>query len=707
MTTRFNNMIYLNGSIEANRILILTATIVLMGMSMASADTVLFGGGSNYETIVQKGTGINDNFDQGLLTIVQGVISMVKPIAIILTALAGMMIMFGWDSISKTAWTTIFGIGIALNIGYVIFDPNIFGIDVGSTGPPVDGGVVTDLASSVQIGNTASANADFLSRFMMRYIKLIEHAGQTILPYLERLTGLLLLVEAMSEAAQNVNEGNKLKFLIGILLKGGFYLWVLENWLSADTFGVSLTGALSNGFEQLGFMMGQDQNTELKPDSIIANAGTMFTALYEALSKSFSLMSLNTWCLLIATPVILYCVIMTSLEIFMVRIEYYTMALLTMPLLSFGVCRYTKFLSEKTFGVMFNIATKCMAMAFIQSFSLPYLTSLAKDFTGKVGELNSLPSLLMEYIIACLVILYLTKSVKEIINTLLTGSPNLAGGGMTAMATGAAMTGAKVAGGGAAAGAQVGKAALEGGVQGAQAAGGSMSSMSGMARGAAGAITGGGSAAANMAMSSLGGYAKKALAESKIANSYREGKRFMDNANGSGGDSSGSSGGSGGSGASNIGSGGGSTGGGSGNRQSDMNIGRRVGQNVGKAIDASSQAYKAMKEDPGKAVNDAASKAGNTVIDAATSAAQPISNTYKAMEQNPGKAVNDAVSNTLWRGVYGATRAASTAANTFRDGVHNLEAKYGAPELMSEGAKKKMAPMSENKTSNSQNKDRM
>ena len=140
----------------------------------------------------------------------------------------------------------------------------------------------------------------------------------------------------------------------------------------------------------------------------------------------------------------------------MARIEFYTMSLLTMPLLPFGVCKYTKFLSEKTFGVMFNIAIKLMAMAFLQSFTLPYLMALTENIHQFEGSILDLPTLTLEFVLACLVIWYLTKNISSIINTLLTGSPNLSGGGMAATAMGAAAAAGKFAGGIAGAGAAAG-----------------------------------------------------------------------------------------------------------------------------------------------------------------------------------------------------------------------------------------------------------
>ena len=521
------------------RLLILTLLVLCICSVAFAANNSIVGDTyslSDVKKYTGNGTGIDSDFDKVLMGITGGIIAIAKPIVVILTALSGALIAFGWDNVSKTMWSTIFGLCIALNIGYFIFDPTTFGaLSPLPTESGYDASAVNNMAEVIQLGELDKNQADFnfLSRFMTRYQLLIQHAALMIVPYLDRLLLILLLIDTMIESSLNLNEGNKFRFLIDMCLKGGFFMFLIHNWVNAATLDVSLTGAVSHGFEQLGFIMGQGTQTDLVPDSIVENAGKMFTALYEGMKNSFSLTSPNTWCMLLATPIILFTVIMTSIEIFMTRIEYYTVALLTMPLLPFGVCKYTKFLSEKTFGVIFNIAIKLMAMAFIQSFSLPYMQALAKDMEGKVGELNNLPSLVLEFVLACVVIWYLTKNVKGIINTLLTGSPSLDGGGMTATAIKAgAMAGAAagtIASGGTAAGGMA--AVAKSAVQGAQAAGGNMSSGMGMAKGAAGLIGGAASGGASLVMSTLGNVAKagmnKAIGGNPIAQGFQSGVTAM------------------------------------------------------------------------------------------------------------------------------------------------------------------------------------
>ena len=85
-----------------------------------------------------------------------------------------------------------------------------------------------------------------------------------------------------------------------------------------------------------------------------------------------------------AAVVILF---LTAMEMLMVRIEFWTMALLTISLLSFGVISQLKFLSEKAIGTMFNLAVKIFVVAFIATLSVNILTGLmvgVKEMKGKV-----------------------------------------------------------------------------------------------------------------------------------------------------------------------------------------------------------------------------------------------------------------------------------------------------------------------------------
>ena len=63
----------------------------------------------------------------------------------------------------------------------------------------------------------------------------------------------------------------------------------------------------------------------------------------------------------------------------MVRVEFWTMALITIPLLPFGVIGQLKFLAEKAVNTMFNLAIKVFVIAFIATLSVNILTGLVDN----------------------------------------------------------------------------------------------------------------------------------------------------------------------------------------------------------------------------------------------------------------------------------------------------------------------------------------
>ena len=159
---------------------------------------------------------------------------------------------------------------------------------------------------------------------------------------------------------------------------------------------------------------------------------------------------------MVAAVVILF---LTALEMFMVRIEFWTMALITIPLLSFGVVGQLRFLSEKAIGTMFNLAVKIFVVAFIATLSVNILTGLvdnakatatSSDFIGNI-------SYFLQVLLYALILFYMTKKIPELVSGLLSGSPSLSGGSMKEMAMSAARGAANaVAKGGGMTGAVVG-----------------------------------------------------------------------------------------------------------------------------------------------------------------------------------------------------------------------------------------------------------
>ena len=154
---------------------------------------------------------------------------------------------------------------------------------------------------------------------------VIIPGAKAIVPIAVKLLLIITLIDSSLKLAFDLVSGDKVKFMLKVTLQSGFYLFLITNWLS----GLDLMQALSNAFEGIGFLAGgADTNTVLKPDSIVNNAIVMFNAVWS--HAKFSLNNIGLSIInLVSVIAIVVCLFLTAIEMFMARIEFYTMALIT------------------------------------------------------------------------------------------------------------------------------------------------------------------------------------------------------------------------------------------------------------------------------------------------------------------------------------------------------------------------------------------
>jgi len=153
------------------------------------------------------------------------------------------------------------------------------------------------------------------------------------------------------------------------ILKVGFFIFLIQSWVGTNS-SFQLMPALSSGFETMGYTAGgaeemvkaysrtnPDSNIEVQSNQIVTNALNFFNIFWEHAQQQNILTILIGLICVVAAVVILF---LTALEMFMVRIEFWTMALLTIPLLSFGVISQLKFLSENSFSRTKSIIDKIL-----------------------------------------------------------------------------------------------------------------------------------------------------------------------------------------------------------------------------------------------------------------------------------------------------------------------------------------------------------
>ena len=407
------------------------------------------------DSIVAGGTGLGGNFDKQLAVIGGTFVTLAKVTVLIMTAAAAIMVGWGIEDGKKTIWSWLLGAGLAINFGAFLTETGI--VDMASsagTGPATPHFYEPDIKDEVK-------DMDILSGFMDSYLNgVIKPGSQAILSPCLKLLLILTILEVGWEMSFKLISGDKVKYLMSVIIKMGIFMFLMMNW-------IDLMGALGQGFQQIGFLAGGagSDGADLKPDSIYKNGFEIFTTFWKNSSfKSIGLVLLN----LVGLLTVVIAMILTSIEMFMARIEFYTMALITIPLLPFIMLNKFAFLAEKAIGGMFNLAIKLSVISFISAMAIPFMMTFQTKMAAAKDPWTQ-PALLFQAVLAALVIYMLTKKIPELVTSLLNGQPNLNGAGMVDMAKGAANTavGATAGGVGAVRGASaLASAAGKGGVKG-------------------------------------------------------------------------------------------------------------------------------------------------------------------------------------------------------------------------------------------------
>lgn len=480
----------------------------------------------NNETL-SKGTGIK-SFDEGFMPIVKGWLSVLRPVTLILTSMAGMMIALGIQDGTKTVWNWTLGISLAMCFADVFYNGLGFGALLDETSSEAVRQTVPEAFDM-----TGEKN-DVISQFFGYYKSVIYNGSKAIVPFAASLLCILTVLNASVQVALDLISGDKIKYLLTQTLKAGFIFFLITHWLGTldttyNTISVDIMSSMEAGFQEIGYRAGGVSDgaletgpdgvtlaeAKLKPDSIWENGFVMFDQQFKALADNVSLMHpINS---LINVIFLLFVVIVTvliSIEFIMAKIEFYTIALLTLPCLPFGMLKQTEFLFQASIKAMFNLSLKLMVLAFLQAIIIPSITSLNESVCSSQGLLAL--SEMIKTVLGLLVLYMLVKKIPALCTSLLNGTPSLSGGDMKQMGMQAIHSGSRLAGQAAPLAAHAAGKAIRGGQAG-YAWGSANTPGPGAAKMAAGAVT----MAAGAMAGGVGGFAAaatKSLGQAVITN---------------------------------------------------------------------------------------------------------------------------------------------------------------------------------------------
>ena len=433
--------------------------LMLVVFLLADSSTALAAGFSS-DIGLKAGDG---SFQNNLTSITNVMFAVARIISTIMIALAGLMIAFNVESANKTTWNIILGIGLALNFGTVLM--SAYGGYVGM------GGDQATFEYKMHVdADKDSKWYDFLQPFTRTYIDYTKSGAVAIMPVAGKLLIVLTAISASIKISLDLISGDKMKFLVQTLLETGLYLFLILNWYGH---GIDIMGSLCNGFESIGYHAGGYTSADgVRGNSLIENAVSMFSTGYGAAQESFSIWSPISGLFTILCLVIMFILLLLAgMELLMAKIEFFTMSMITIPLIPFVALPQTKFLFERALGAMFNLAIKVSIIAFLAAMSSKILTDYCNEFKkiatdgSNGGIIGNMPVLIQMVVVSFLLYL-LIKKIPALVQGLLSGSPSLSSASMTQTAKNvtstAVATGAAAASGGASVAANMAKAASTG-----------------------------------------------------------------------------------------------------------------------------------------------------------------------------------------------------------------------------------------------------
>lgn len=470
------------------KISMIALVLMVLIVAVGDSNTVLAATGNEALT-TKLDLGMGDDFNDMMRKITGGFLTIAKIVSVIMTATAGIMIAFNLGGPNKMVWNWLLGIGLALNFGGLLLNLPGFGLDSYSLQTATPGYENIPDAIYPKTSKDDDTSFNVFAVFMDYYLNnIILPGAKALTPIAARLLIVLTVIDCSVKLALDLVSGDKIKFLVTVLLKNGFYLWLILNWIS----GMNIVYRMQDGFQALGFLAGGQDiaggvDKKFQPDSIVNNAYMSFDMIWNGNSdaakdsgfidkvtqagKKFvahTFSPITNIAMLVTLVISIGLLFLTALEMFIARIEFYTMGLLTIPLLAFGAVSQLNFLFRNAVGALFNLAIKVCVISFIQVFSTVLLAKYIKKLEDGVDNYTIFGNfpIMFQLILVCLILYFMTKNIPNLVNSLLSGSPSLSGGSMASSLKQGMKTGAKAAGATAAVLATGGAAFAAGGITG-------------------------------------------------------------------------------------------------------------------------------------------------------------------------------------------------------------------------------------------------
>lgn len=361
-------------------------------------------------------------WDTAISKMVSSIQMLARPIVTIMVAVTGMMVMFGTsEGPMKLAIRFTLGIGLTFQVASLITgDQSLF-----SELKDILSGSVAKPTAPVIALTGADKGMNFIGNFMTYYENLCIYGASVLAPKALGVLASLTIID-MTMTLMFKLEGDHIKYLLHQIIKVGFFIFLIQNWIGGTGELANIANSIFTSFEQYGILAAG--GTEMKPENILTNAFQVISTVQgsivgSALKGNITMILFGNF---IATCIFV-CIVITSLQLVLTRLEFWTIAMIIVPLIPFGAYKHTRFLFEKAIGAVFNMGIKMGVISFICIVAGPLITGMVNqlDSSWSLSAMGSNIVMLLQIFVGTLLFAVLSWKVPSMAAGLLNGQPSL------------------------------------------------------------------------------------------------------------------------------------------------------------------------------------------------------------------------------------------------------------------------------------------
>ncbi len=273
-------------------------------------------------------------------------------------------------------------------------------------------------------------NSGTLTQLLNAFLTVFNGGWSVLQPKAMSLFGILVGIELTLSGLWWAMSGNDaVKSLLQKLLVIGLFLFFIQQWQMLTTTTMqsfARAGAAAAGASDSPGSLDLSDPSAIVSEGLNAiqplsdKADALTSGTWTALKNLGTLMQLG-----LAMIGILFSFFLIGIQCFLVYLEFYIVAILSLILLPFGVFRPTAFLAEKAFGAVLAHGIKLMVLAFIIAIAQPVLAQITMpaDFSLRDAWCT---------LLAAMTICFLAWHAPSLAAGLLAGSPSLHAGHVAA-----------------------------------------------------------------------------------------------------------------------------------------------------------------------------------------------------------------------------------------------------------------------------------